>query len=146
MRVRFLVLIGALAVAMTIGAIAPSRIAGQARPSVPRAADGHPDLTGMYDLAMLTPLERPAGLPAVLSDDEAAKLEKRVADEENKARASISGNREAPPKGGDGSIGPAGNVGGYNTFWLDRGTHYSTVDGQKRSSIVVDPLDGASPG
>jgi hypothetical protein len=145
MRVRFLVLIGALAVTMTIGAMAPARIAGQARPSVPRAADGHPDLTGMYDLAMLTPLERPAGLPAVLTDEEAAKLEKRVADEENKARASISGNREAPPKGGDGSIGPAGNVGGYNTFWLDRGTHYSTVDGQKRSSIVVDPPDGRVP-
>ena len=55
------------------------------------------------------------------------------------------GDRSAPPKGGDGSVGPAGNVGGYNTFWLDRGTRYSTVDGQKRSSIVIDPADGKVP-
>ena len=32
-----------------------------------------------------------------------------------------STNRTAPPNGGDGSTGAAGNVGGYNTFWLDRG-------------------------
>jgi hypothetical protein len=120
-------------------------VAGQARPATPRATDGHPDLSGMYDLAMLTPLERPAGLPAVLSDAEAAKLEKDVADQEGAARAPIRGDRDAPPKGGDGSVGAAGNVGGYNTFWLDRGTHYSTVDGQKRSSIVVDPPDGRVP-
>jgi hypothetical protein len=122
-----------------------ARTAAQAAHTIARAADGHPDLTGTYDLAMLTPLERPAGLPAVLSDEEAARLERRVADQENKARASIRGDREAPPKGGDGSLGPAGNVGGYNTFWLDRGTHCSTVDGQKRSSIVVDPSDGRVP-
>jgi hypothetical protein len=125
--------------------IAAIGIAGQAPSTVPRALDGHPDLSGMYDLAMLTPLERPAGLPAVLSDAEAAKLEKSIADQELKARGPIRGDREAPPKGGDGSVGPAGNVGGYNTFWLDRGTHYSTVDGQKRSSIIIDPADGKVP-
>ncbi|PWT82129.1 MAG: hypothetical protein C5B57_09220 [Blastocatellia bacterium] len=128
-----------IALAATVG------VAGQTRSTVPRAPDGHPDLSGMYDLAMLTPLERPAGLPAVLSDAEAAKLEKSIADQEVKARGPIRGDREAPPKGGDGSIGPAGNVGGYNTFWLDRGTHYSTVDGQKRSSLIVDPADGKVP-
>jgi hypothetical protein len=140
MRHRF-----ALIAATGIALVATVGIAGQTRSTVPRAPDGHPDLSGMYDLAMLTPLERPAGLPAVLSDAEAAKLEKSIADQETKARAPIRGDREAPPKGGDGSIGPAGNVGGYNTFWLDRGTHYSTVDGQKRSSIIVDPPDGKVP-
>src|SRR5207244_10552123 len=128
-----------------VALIARMRVAGQRRSAVPRAADGHPDSSGMYDLAMLTPLERPNGLPAVLSDAEAAKLEKDVAEQERKARLPIRGDREAPPLGGDGSIGPAGNVGGYNTFWLDRGTHYSTVDGQKRSSIVIDPPDGRVP-
>ncbi len=99
----------------------------------------------MYNLAMLTPIERPAGLPAVLTDADAVKLERQIADQERKDRAPIRGEREAPPLGGDGSIGPAGNVGGYNTFWLDRGTHYSTVDGQKRSSIIVDPPNGRLP-
>jgi hypothetical protein len=112
---------------------------------IPRMLDGKPDLQGMYDLAMLTPVERPAGLPAVLSDEEAVRLEKRAADAVHTGALPIDGNRSAPPKGGDGSVGPAGNVGGYNTFWLDRGKHYSIVDGQKRSSIVVDPPDGRVP-
>jgi hypothetical protein len=143
MPARWLMMTGALAVAVVT--MIPARMAGQARAPVPRTPEGRPDLSGMYDLAMLTPLERPAGLPAVLSDAEAARLEREIAVQEQKARAPIRGEREAPPKGGDGSVGPAGNVGGYNTFWLDRGTHYSTVDGQKRSSIVVDPPDGHVP-
>jgi len=142
MRNRILLLITTATVGAAIATIVPAHLSGQAASPVPRAPDSHPDLTGMYDLAMLTPLERPAGLPAVLTDAEAEKLEKNIAEAERRARLPIRGDREAPPKGGDGSIGPAGNVGGYNTFWLDRGTHYSTVDGQKRSSIVIDPPDG----
>jgi len=30
---------------------------------MPRTADGHPDLQGMYDLATITPIERPSGAP-----------------------------------------------------------------------------------
>jgi hypothetical protein len=117
----------------------------QTSSKIPRLADGKPDLQGMYDLAMLTPLERPAGLPAVLTDEQAAKLERQAQAAAQVGALPIDGNRSAPPKGGDGSVGPAGNVGGYNTFWLDRGTHYSTVDGQKRSSIIIDPPDGKVP-
>ena len=47
--------------------------------SPPRMPDGHPDLQGTYDLATLTPMERPAGTKAVLSEDEATKLERQVA-------------------------------------------------------------------
>src|SRR5262245_51044852 len=47
----------------------------------PRTPDGHPDLQGTYDLATLTPLERPAGAKAVLTDAEAGKLEAAVADQ-----------------------------------------------------------------
>jgi hypothetical protein len=145
MRNRFLTPAVALAALVAIATLVSVRVSGQANSPVPRAPDGRPDLTGMYDLAMLTPLERPSGLPAVLTDAEAEKLEKGIAEAERKARLPIQADREAPPKGGDGSIGPAGGVGGYNTFWLDRGTHYSTVDGQKRSSIVIDPPDGRVP-
>ena len=35
--------------------------------AIPRLADGHPDLQGMYDLATLTPVERPAGSPLVMT-------------------------------------------------------------------------------
>jgi hypothetical protein len=120
-------------------------LSAQTVSKIPRMPDGKPDLQGMYDLAMLTPVERPNNLPAVLTDEQAVKLEKDVAARNEALSAPINGDRAAPPKGGDGSVGPAGNVGGYNSFWIDRGTHYSTVDGQKRSSIVMDPPDGRVP-
>jgi hypothetical protein len=110
-----------------------------------RLPDGHPDLQGTYDLATLTPLERPAGTKAVLTPEEAAKLEKDAAAQRDKANEAIKGDRPAPPKGGDGSVGAAGNVGGYNVFWLDPGSRYTVVDGQIRASIVVDPPDGRVP-
>jgi hypothetical protein len=112
---------------------------------VPRTVDGHPDLQGTYDLATLTPFERPAGMPTVLSEEEAAKIEKQVARQNAIANAPIKGDRPAPPVGGDGSAGPAGNVGGYNAFWLDRGSQYTIIDGHRRTSIVVDPSDGHIP-
>jgi len=113
--------------------------------AIPRMADGHPDLQGTYDLATLTPMERRAGTPLVLTNEEAAKLEQAVAQGKDKGLAPIKGDRNAPPAGGDGSPGPYGNVGGYNNFWLDPGSHYTTIDGQKRASLVVDPPDGRVP-
>jgi hypothetical protein len=111
----------------------------------PRLPDGHPDLQGTYDLATLTPLERAAGSKAVFTSEEAAELEKDAAAHRDKANEAIKGDRAAPPKGGDGSTGAAGGVGGYNNFWLDPGSRYTVVDGQIRASIVVDPADGRVP-
>jgi len=82
----------------------------------PRTPDGHPDLQGTYDLATLTPLERTAGSPLVLTDDQATRLESQVAKQKDQLAAPIAGDRSAPPSGGDGSPGPYGNVGGYNNF------------------------------
>ena len=111
----------------------------------PRMPDGHPDLQGTYDIATLTPMERPAGAPAVLSKEEAAKREALAALQRQQGDQSIKGDRPAPPKGGDGSAGAAGNVGGYNTGWLDPGSTYTVVDGQKRTSLVIDPPNGRLP-
>src|SRR5206468_7583430 len=143
MRNGFAALIGILAMGITVAAQAPKPAA---KPYVPpRTPDGHPDLQGTYDLATLTPLERPAGMKAVLSEDEAAKLEREIAARKDQGARPISGDRAAPPKGGDGSTGAAGGVGGYNNFWIDPGTRYVTVDGQKRSSLIIDPSDGRVP-
>src|SRR5437016_13410880 len=111
----------------------------------PRLADGHPDLQGTYDLATVTPLERPAGAKAVITREEAAKLEQQIAAQKQQGDQPVRGDRAAPPKGGDGSPGPAGNVGGYNTFWLDPGSSYTVVDRQKRTSLIIDPPDGRVP-
>jgi hypothetical protein len=126
---------------------APAKAAAPAaaKRSVPRLADGHPDLQGTYDLATLTPIERSAGTPLVLSDEQAAKLEKAVAARKSSQDAPIKADRDAPPKGGDGSPGPAGNVGGYNSFWIDSGSRYSVIEGQRRASILIDPPDGRIP-
>ena len=148
MRARLLVaMFVAIVAAMTtipLTGQAPAKPA--AKPSaIPRTADGHPDLQGTYDLATLTPVERAANTPAVLSDEQAKKLEQQVALVRGVTSAPIKGDRAAPPVGGDGSTGAAGNVGGYNTFWLDPGSAYTVVNGQKRSSLVVDPADGRVP-
>jgi hypothetical protein len=131
MRTRFVSLALAAATAVALGQ--------------QRLPDGHPDLQGTYDLATLTPVERPAGAKATMTLEEAAKLEKQVATLKKLGDITIKGDRPAPPKGGDGSPGPAGNVGGYNTFWLDPGSSYTLVDGQKRTSLVIDPADGHVP-
>jgi hypothetical protein len=110
-----------------------------------RMPDGHPDLQGTYDLATLTPLERPTGVDAVYTKEEARKREAAAALQREQGDRAIQGDRAAPPKGGDGSTGPAGNVGGYNTGWLDPGSTYTVVKGEIRSSIVVDPADGRVP-
>jgi len=112
-----------------------------------RMADGHPDLQGTYDLATITPLERPfsAAGKAVYTQEEARKLETTAALQRERGDEALKGDRAAPPKGGDGSIGAAGNVGGYNSGWLDPGSALTVVNGEKRSSIVVDPPDGRVP-
>ena len=116
-----------------------------ARRAIPRMADGHPDLQGTYDLATLTPVERPTGTPLVMTDEQAAKMEKDVAARKSTQDAPIKADRDAPPLGGDGSAGAAGNVGGYNSFWIDSGSRYSVIEGQRRASILIDPPDGRVP-
>ena len=51
----------------------------------------------------------------------------------------------APPVGGDGSTGGAGNVGGYNGIYMDRGDRVAVVDGVPMSSLITDPSDGRVP-
>ena len=116
-----------------------------AQKPLPRLADGHLDLQGTYDIASMTPLERAAGTPLVMTREEAAALERQRADRVQRLALPSNGDRNAPPAGGDGSTGAAGNVGGYNNFWVDNGTEYFTIDGQKRMSVIVDPPNGRVP-
>jgi len=144
MRHRLMVWLVVPAAAALMVATAGEKSTG--KPNGPRRmADGHPDLQGVYDLATLTPMERRSGTNLVLTKEEAAKLEAASAKQRAQGDQSIAGDRTAPPKGGDGSVGAAGNVGGYNTGWLDPGSAYTVVDGQKRASLLIDPPDGRVP-
>jgi len=106
-----------------------------------------PDLSGTYDIATLTPLTRPGYVQgrASLTELEAKAMAKVAAAAMAKGEQSSDPNRAAPPQGGDGSEGAAGNVGGYNTVWVDTGTGAMKINGQYRTSIIVDPPDGRMP-
>jgi hypothetical protein len=92
--------------------------------------------------------------------------EEAAVDEETRTRRAIDAreqdsdpNRGAPPVGGEARKSPnaeptylervwqigAGPVGGYNAFWIDPGERVLRVDGQARSSIIIDPPDGRVP-
>jgi hypothetical protein len=126
-------------------ALAVALPSAQSSKALPHTADGHPDLQGTYDIASMTPLERASGTPLVMTKEEAAALERQRAERVQRLALPSNGDRQAPPSGGDGSTGAAGNVGGYNNFWVDNGTEYFTIDGQKRMSVIVDPADGRVP-
>jgi hypothetical protein len=122
-------------------------VALEPRSDFPRRPDGRPDLSGTYDIATLTPVERPAeyGDKLTLSDEEAAAIGEQEMLRMAARNQPSDPDREAPPEGGDGSEGAAGNVGGYNTFWIDRGEGAFKVDGKWRTSIIVDPPNGRFP-
>ena len=106
-----------------------------------------PDLSGTYDLATLTPLTRPAkyGTRLALTPEEAQQIERQEAAIVAATSQKSDPNRSAPPVGGDGSQGPAGNVGGYNSVWVDRGKGAFQIDGKFRTSIVTSPENGQLP-
>ena len=114
---------------------------------IPRTPSGHPDLSGTYDVSTLTPMQRPTafGDKQFLTNDEAAVIAAEELQRSIDRQQDSDPNRGAPPQGGDGSTGASGNVGGYNTFWIDRGTGAYQVDGQWRTSILIDPPDGRMP-
>jgi hypothetical protein len=136
MSYRFLTCVGALAVMMV------TPLSGQAPKKnwvVPRTADGHPDLQGVWTNATITPMDRPSAFAAkpTITDDEAAAYEKHQLDELNKQ----DGQSDGPLIAAAGSSG----TGGYNVLFVDRGSELARVDGVKRTSLIVDPPDGKAP-
>ena len=127
---------------------------------VPRTADGKPDLQGNWTNETQTPLERMGAQGGTLTDEQAAKIEKRALDVEEFRDRPSDPNRGVPPKGGEsGRLAPPGDrsfieviaeaagggVGGYNGFWLDPGLNVIRIDGVARSSIIIDPPNGRLP-
>jgi hypothetical protein len=162
-RSRPITFVAALAISAAAAWLASASLGAQTRQPAPKAnafartADGHPDLQGTYDVATITPLERPStfGSRLVLTPAEAAAMETYEQQRQVKNDAPLSADRGAPPVGGDTSTpktyleflerAGGGAVGGYNNFWLAGGTKVITVNGEKRSSIIVDPPDGRVP-
>ena len=163
MRNRLARFIGCFAAASAVAWFAAGQPAAQgtartAKPAgIPRTADGHPDLQGTFNVATLTPVDRPVefGNRLVLTEAEAKAMEQYEVQRNEKDRAPSAADRAAPPVGGDRSPtksyleglfrGGGGVVGGYNLIWINPGDRVLTVDGQMRTSIIVDPVDGQVP-
>ena len=102
----------------------------------PRLPDGQPDLQGVWDFRTLTPLQRPEDQAdkLVLTTEEAAEVESQAAARTAAANAPSEVRTEPLPVGG--------NIGAYNSYWVDQGARI--VDDQ-RTSLIVDTPDGRLP-
>ena len=114
--------------------------AAQAAPPyhAPKNAFGQPDLQGTWTNASLTQLQRPPMFKSLtLTEDEAKALEKRRATARAAADRPTDPNSGAPPAAND--------PGGYNASWTDPGVSLGRINGQVRTSWIVDPEDGRLP-
>lgn len=105
----------------------------------PRMADGTPSLQGIWTNASLTVLERDDQfkdliIPAQVADAVASGAMAM----KNADNAPVDPDAPAPEAGG-------GGVGGYNTFWMDYGSSVARINGEARSSWLVEPADGKLP-
>ena len=114
---------------------------------IPRTPDGKPDLSGFFDTATLTPLQRSEELgdKSFITQEEAAKIAAAVAATRSKSSLPSDPNRGAPERGGDGTADAGGGVGGYNDFWLDYGSGRFRLNGRYPTSIITYPENGRYP-
>jgi hypothetical protein len=139
----------ALAAAPTVAAA--QAVAAQAKPAAsaykaPRNAFGQPDLQGIWTNATITPLERPAQFnDLVIPEAEAAKLEQANAEQNAAGLKPTDPNARVQDLPVDCGRGFRGTDCGYNSFWVDPGTKVIRINGQARSSIIVDPPTGKLP-
>ncbi len=135
---KYTAMLGAFA--LLLAAPLPGQPAKNVKTStIPRTADGHPDLQGIWTNVTLTPLERPAAFKDKPTVTEA---EARVF--ENAQAADLKA-EDGQSHGALIDAAGSGGTGGYNALFIDRGSQLATVDGVKRTSLIIDPPDGKLP-
>jgi len=108
--------------------------------TVPRTEFGYPDLQGLWTNPSQTSLQRPLalGTKQAYTAEEALELE-RVARDQEEARALPLDPDRPPPQSG-GTVGP-----GADQNFEVRPIAVSQVDGEYRTSLIIDPPDGRLP-
>ena len=148
----FAALVAVAAIVLMVPVAAAGQISAPASDgwTVPRTADGHPDLQGIWASDSATPLQRPEELAdkATLSDEEVATLQARAAElfngetdaafGESIFRAVLADRDDFKSRDGVTEETPEG-TGNYNQFWLiDRWF-------DNRTSLIIDPPNGRMP-
>lgn len=127
-------------VAIALAAVIALAVAAAAEPRPPRAADGHPDLTGVWSNASLTWLERPAKFKSpTLAEAEARAL---AAADPFKKQAEVDA-RPSDPNAGPLPAGALGSA--HDAVFLDAGSAFAKIKGEYRTSWIVEPADGRLP-
>lgn len=123
-----------LALLMTMAIMLPAA----AQYKAARTAFGDPDLQGLWSNASLTTLERQNYVTSlVVSAEQASAIERS-----NNAWFETD---RRPTDPGVGAPAAGGDVRGYNSFWLDRGSKLARVRGEIRTSWVIAPATGRIP-
>ncbi len=125
---------------------APAPGATPAAWTMPRMADGHPDLRGVWGNNSVTPMTRPRQWKdkTALTDAELEELKRIAAEYIDQGGDAIFGNfvqqmLDAKDKGAFSQVSYDPTTGNYNQFWMaDR-------EWDNRTSLVTDPPDGQFP-
>ncbi len=103
----------------------------------PRTPDGKPSFEGTWTNVSLTTLERVEGAESLaVTPREAWDLVWSLTNEYRKDE--VETDPDAPPL----PVGDADGVGGYNRFWIDTGSNLAIIDGEIRTSWLIEPEDG----
>ena len=112
---------------------------------VPRTNSGKPDLQGIFTNKTLTPLSRPRELGEIraLSPEQVARMHE---ERQTYLEAEFADSDPDRPAGYGAQAGNDGDTDdGYNEFWKDEGSLLQIINGEYRSSIIIDPPDGQIP-
>lgn len=106
----------------------------------PRLPDGTPDFQGVWTNASLTRMTRPNEFKDLVIP--AAQIEEITYNSFYNRRLRED-NKPTDPDAGAPTDGDTQK--GYNNFWIDPGDSYAKINGEYRSSWIVDPADGQIP-
>ncbi len=102
---------------------------------------GVPDFQGTWRNNTVMPFQRPQNLgnTATYTEEEALQLERAAQQRVEENNKPLAPDRPAPDLA---ALPPVGN---YDLFWTDRGMFLPTIDGEFRTSAIIDPPDGRIP-